>query len=108
MPANPKAIAIMHRPIHNDILYLLFYFNTNSYTPEQLTEDLAMMPKAAQDEARRDIFALLANQALGAAKFRRVTACTVQDDETARQFFHDVFAYAFKGGTEPHMPDYTR
>ncbi|OKH89534.1 hypothetical protein [Thalassospira sp. TSL5-1] len=90
----------------NDLKDLLGHFNVNVAMSDELAEYLA--PYSASDkEALRQEFELqLKENRLAADEFRRFTACSACNEETARQFFKDVYAYAFEGGEEPDVRDY--
>ncbi len=91
---------------YDSISNILVYFNANAHDPEQLITDLGIMDKHDVNQLQNNMKYLLNKDALGSKDFYRATSCTARNEITARQFFNDVYAYAFENGEEPDFEDY--
>ncbi len=92
--------------IEDRLATLLAHFNVNVAMSDEVEEYLDPFPTADKEALRQEFELRLKDNLLGAAEFRRFTACRARDEETARRFFKDVYAYAFEGGEEPDVRDY--
>ena len=85
---------------------LLYHFNVNVAMSHKVAKYLAPFSASDKEALRQEFELRLKENLLGAAEFRRFTACSARNEETARQFFKDVYAYAFEDGEEPDVADY--
>ncbi|WP_143181946.1 hypothetical protein [Thalassospira sp. TSL5-1] len=85
---------------------LLAHFNVNVAMSHKVAKHLTPLPASEKEALRQEFKLRLKENLLGAAEFRRFTACSARDEKTARQFFRDVYAYAFEDGEEPDVADY--
>ncbi|WP_143181947.1 hypothetical protein [Thalassospira sp. TSL5-1] len=88
-----------------DLEDLLGHFNVNVAMSHKVTKYLAPFPASRKEAIRQEFELKLKENRLGAAEFYSATACSTHEEE-ARQFFRDVYAYAFEGGEEPDVGDY--
>ncbi|WP_143181948.1 hypothetical protein [Thalassospira sp. TSL5-1] len=98
MNISPKA--------QGDLKDLLGHFDVNVAMSDEIEKYLAPFPASRREAVRQEFELQLKEHRLGATEFRRFTACSARDEKTARQFFKDVYAYAFEGGEEPDVRDY--
>ena len=91
--------------VQGELKDLLYHFNVNFAASDEIAEYLAPFPTLRKEAVRQEFELRLKENLLGAAEFRRFTACSTHE-EKARQFFKDVYAYAFEGGEEPDVEDY--
>ena len=86
---------------------LLGHFDVNIACSDEVAAYLEGLPEAGRLAVQEEFARCLQEGRLGMERFRRATACSAKDESTARRFFHDVYRYAFEGGEEPYVPDYT-
>jgi hypothetical protein len=91
---------------YESITNILVYFNANAHDPEQLITDLEAMDKHHVDQLQNNMNYLLSKEELGATEFYRATSCSPRNEYAAKQFFKNVYAYAFDNGEEPDIDDY--
>lgn len=85
---------------------LLGLFDVNAGLSDEVP---SFVRKLAEDELeilRQEYQHHLECGTLDAICFRRATACTAKDERQARQFFMDLYDYAFGSGGEPDVTDY--
>lgn len=93
--------------ISSRLITLLGQFNVNVSVNYGVAKYLDSFPAAERQALREEFEACLRADALGAERFYRSTSCYAKDEATARRFFNDVYRYAFEGGEEPYVPDYS-
>ena len=96
----------MTRKMTDDLETLLGLFDANIYMSDEVHEYLAAFSDERIAKLKEEMGTLLKNDHLGAEEFRRTTACMAKSDASAKQFFKDVYDYAFENGEEPEIADY--
>ena len=96
----------MNKKNYQKISHILVYFNANDYNPDKMLEDIQLFDKSFLEETKNEMIFILRNDEFDKNDFYYATACEARNKESARQFFKDVYAYAFEGGEEPDVRDY--
>ncbi|KZB51063.1 hypothetical protein [Thalassospira xiamenensis] len=94
------------REMSIELQTLLGLFNVNVALSDKVPKFCDKMTEQKANQIRLEFQRYLNNDWLGEKDFYDATACTARDERAARQFFRDVYAYAFEGGEEPEVPDY--
>lgn len=95
-----------NREMSLELRSLVGLFNVNAALADDVPHFCDKMTAEETNEIRMEFLRFLDNDWLGKDDFYNATACSARDEETARQFFRDVYAYAFEGGGEPDVTDY--
>ena len=106
LPNSQVKIMNISLKVQGDLRDLLGHFDVNVAMSHKVAKYLAPFSASDKEALRQEFELRLKENLLGAAEFRRFTACNARDEKTARQFFKDVYAYAFEGGEEPDVRDY--
>lgn len=93
-------------PFSQEFVTLNSLFNVNVGLGDEVDKMLAPLPTEKRKLLQREYRICLDQGRLGAAEFRRFTACTARDELSARSFFDAVYRYAFEDGDEPEVADY--
>ena len=94
------------KEMSSELETLLGLFNVNVALSDRVPHFCDKMTVEKTNRIRSEFLNYLENGWLGEKDFYDSTACSARNEESARQFFKDVYAYAFEGGEEPDVRDY--
>ncbi len=86
---------------------LLMLFDANVSLSDEAGAYLDSLTATDREELRQEFENFLRSDTWGVERFYRFTSCDAKDEATARRFFNDVYRYAFEGGEEPDVEDYS-
>ncbi|WP_147391968.1 hypothetical protein [Paracoccus onubensis] len=86
---------------------LLGLFDANVSLSDEVGVYLDSFSATDREKLRQEFETCLRSGILGMERFYSSTSCYAKDETTARRFFNDVYRYAFEGGEEPYVPDYS-
>ncbi|WP_226553568.1 hypothetical protein [Celeribacter naphthalenivorans] len=89
-----------------DFLTLVGHFDVNVAMSDDVPIYIRSLSEEEYARLKERYKYNLQHKLLGVTDFRRATACTARDEQSARRFFEDVYKYAFEGGEEPDVTDY--
>ena len=92
--------------ISSELETLLGLFNVNAALSDRVPHFCDKMTVERTNRIRSEFLKYLENGWLGEKDFYNSTACSARNEKSARQFFWDVYTYAFEGGKEPDVRDY--
>lgn len=92
--------------IESRIRSIASHFNVNAALADEVPSYIESLALEDREAVRMEFRKRLELGLLGARDFRRATACTARNEDSARRFFEKVYAYAFEDGEEPDVSDY--
>ncbi|TNE66315.1 MAG: hypothetical protein EP336_10610 [Rhodobacteraceae bacterium] len=95
-----------HDQTERYLLAILGHFNVNVAMSDEVPKLVNSLPRESYENVKAEYARRLKHQLFGTDDFYDATACDARDKQSARQFFEDVYKYAFEGGEEPDVTDY--